>query len=93
MVGVGGHSEPAADPGARGWTVRAHTRPAGAGRPFETEVRLPNIDCKKCTLQVMQFMAEHGFNNPGGYSYHHCADLEITADPAKPLDTGWPAQR
>lgn len=57
---------------------------------FETDVQLPNISCKKCTLQIVQWMAEHGFNNPGGYTYHHCSDLEVTADPAKPLDTGWP---
>jgi hypothetical protein len=29
---------------------------------------------------VVQFMAEHAFNNPGGYTYHHCAELQITAD-------------
>jgi hypothetical protein len=69
------------------------TRPTGPMDPFEADVQLPNISCKKCTLQVVQFMAEHGFNNPGGYSYHHCAELQITADPAKPLDTGWPAER
>ncbi|HVH26032.1 MAG TPA: SCE4755 family polysaccharide monooxygenase-like protein [Vicinamibacterales bacterium] len=61
--------------------------------PFETDVQLPNINCKKCTLQVVQWMAEHAFNNPGGYSYHHCADLQITADPSKPIDKGWPAER
>jgi hypothetical protein len=68
------------------------TRPA---KPdvFETDVQLPNINCKSCTLQVVQFMAEHAFNNPGGYSYHHCANLQITADPSKPLDQGWPAER
>jgi hypothetical protein len=60
---------------------------------FETDVELPNINCKKCTLQVVQFMAEHAFNNPGGYSYHHCADLQITADKSKPLSQGWPAER
>ncbi len=69
------------------------TRPTGQMEPFETDVQLPNINCKKCTLQVIQFMAEHAFNNPGGYSYHHCADLQITADPSKPLDRGWPAER
>jgi len=56
-------------------------------------VLLPNINCKKCTLQIVQFMAEHAFNNPGGYTYHHCANLQITADPSKPLDKGWPAER
>jgi hypothetical protein len=68
------------------------TRPTGAMDPFETDVQLPNISCKKCTLQVVQFMAEHGFNNPGGYSYHHCAELQITADASKPLSQGWPAE-
>ena len=74
-----------------------YTRPAppAAGTPapplvFEADVQLPNINCTKCTLQVLQFMAEHGYNQPGGYAYHHCADLQITADPAKPIDKGWP---
>jgi hypothetical protein len=69
------------------------TRPTGAMEPWEADVQLPNINCRKCTLQVVQFMADHGFNNPGGYSYHHCANLQITADPAQPLSTGWPAER
>jgi hypothetical protein len=68
------------------------TRPNGAVAPFETDVQLPNINCKKCTLQVAQFMAEHAFNNPGGYTYHHCAELQITADPSKPIDKGWPPE-
>jgi MYXO-CTERM domain-containing protein len=56
---------------------------------FHTELTLPNVTCAKCTLQVIEFMAVHGFNtsNPGpggGYFYHHCADLKITADPALP---------
>jgi hypothetical protein len=70
-----------------------NTRPATPIDFLETDVQLPNINCKKCTLQVVQFMAEHAFNNPGGYAYHHCAVLEITADPTKPLDKGWPAER
>jgi hypothetical protein len=61
--------------------------------PFEMDVQLPNISCRKCTLQVAQFMAEHGANNPGNYTYHHCADLQIVADPAKPIDKQWPAER
>ena len=68
-------------------------RPAGTMEPWETDVVLPNINCKKCTLQIVQFMAEHAFNNPGGYTYHHCADIQITADRSKPLDKGWPAER
>src|SRR5271154_6175643 len=61
--------------------------------PFETDVQLPNITCPKCTLQIVEFMAEHGVNKDGGYFYHHCADLQITADPAKPADTGWPTAK
>lgn len=67
-----------------------YTRPA-APQTFEGDVRLPNITCPKCTLQIIQFMAAHGYNQPGGYSYHHCADIAITADPEKPIDAGWPA--
>lgn len=68
-----------------------HTsRPAD---PFETDITLPNVNCEKCTLQVTQFMAEHGYNKDGGYYYHHCADLQITANPTKPLDNAWMANR
>jgi hypothetical protein len=59
--------------------------------PFETDVQLPNIHCEKCTLQIVEFMAEHGYNRDGGYFYHHCAVLQITPDPAKAIDTRWPA--
>lgn len=61
--------------------------------PLETDVQLPNISCRRCTLQVVQFMAEHGANNPGNYTYHHCAELQITADPSRPIDKQWPAER
>jgi hypothetical protein len=59
---------------------------------FQADVNIPNITCKKCTLQVTQFMAEHGVNRDGGFYYHHCADLQITPDPAKPIDTRWPQE-
>lgn len=61
--------------------------------PLEADVTLPNINCAKCTLQIIQFMAEHAKNVDGDYSYHHCADIQITADPAKPIDRNWPGQR
>jgi hypothetical protein len=57
---------------------------------FETDVPMPNITCKGCVLQVIEFMAEHGKNPDGDYSYHHCANVNITADTTKPLDTRWP---
>jgi hypothetical protein len=61
--------------------------------PFETDVTVPNINCKSCTLQVIEFMEQHPMNNPGNFTYHHCAVLHITADPAKPLDAAWPKDR
>jgi hypothetical protein len=67
----------------------AHTDRSAIAQPFETDVMIPNITCEKCTLQIIQFMAEHGKNGQGDYSYHHCADVQITADMAKPLDTRW----
>ena len=66
------------------------TRPPAPIAPWETDIDIPNINCEKCTIQIIQFMAEHGLNADGDFSYHHCADLQITADPAKPLDTRWP---
>ena len=64
-----------------------------AAAAFETDVTLPNISCKRCTLQVIQFMEEHGANNPGNYTYHHCAIVSITADAKKPIDAAWPKER
>jgi len=58
----------------------------------EADVEIPNINCAKCTFQVIEFMAAHGWNPDGGYTYHHCADLQIRANPNKPIDTRWPAE-
>src|SRR5262245_959429 len=58
----------------------AHTERPAPNTFWETDIDIPNLTCTKCTLQVIQFMAEHANNNPGGYSYHHCAFLHITAD-------------
>ncbi|MEQ1574270.1 MAG: SCE4755 family polysaccharide monooxygenase-like protein [Vicinamibacterales bacterium] len=69
----------------------AHTERATA--TFEADITLPNIDCPDCMLQVIQFMAEHGKNADGDYSYHHCAVLQIVADPSKPVLRDWPATR
>ena len=69
---------------------RASFRPETPMDPWEADIDIPNINCEKCTLQVIQFMADHVYNRHGGYSYHQCADLKITADPSKPIDEGWP---
>ena len=66
----------------------AHTEKPTAN--WETEVTIPNITCEGCQLQVIEFMAEHPGVREGGFSYHHCAVLNITADPAKPAeDARW----
>src|SRR5687767_3309673 len=67
--------------------IFAHTeRPT---QNFEGEIPIPNINCPNCVLQVIEFMAEHPGIGEGGHSYHHCAILNITADPAKPIDKRW----
>src|SRR5918995_5635375 len=64
--------------------IFAHTeRPT---QNFEAQVPIPNITCQNCVLQVIEFMADHpGVAGDGGHSYHHCAILNITADPEKPI--------
>jgi hypothetical protein len=58
----------------------------------EADIEIPNINCTKCTLQVIEFMAAHGFNKDGGYTYHHCADLQIRANPNKAIDVRFPVE-
>jgi Lytic polysaccharide mono-oxygenase, cellulose-degrading len=56
-----------------------------APQPFSTTVTLPDETCENCTLQVIQFMAQHG----PGYFYHHCANVNIVAADAEiPADDG-----
>jgi hypothetical protein len=46
--------------------------------PQSITITLPaGVTCEKCTLQVLEFMSEHGLNQPGGCFYHHCADVSI----------------
>ncbi|HEY2731565.1 MAG TPA: SCE4755 family polysaccharide monooxygenase-like protein [Polyangia bacterium] len=71
-----------------------HPNPNGAAPTpptYTQNIMLPNVNCDSCTLQVIEFMHPHpyngtpGKNDGGGYFYHHCADLKITADPALPM--------
>ncbi len=56
--------------------VFPHTAPFSG--PQTTTVKLPpNVTCSHCTLQVIEFMSDHGLNVPGGCFYHHCADLSV----------------
>jgi hypothetical protein len=62
-------------------------------KELETDIEIPNVNCAKCSLQIVQFMANHGLNKDGDYTYHHCVDLNIRANPYKPLDTRYPAEK
>ena len=73
--------------------VFLHTRPLSG--PQTLEITLPpNVTCTHCTLQILEFMSNHGLNNPGGCFYHHCSDLSIssvTVDAGSPTpDAGSP---
>ena len=65
-----------------------HTeRPMGL---WEADIPIPNINCPNCVMQVIEFMADHpGIAVDGGHNYHHCAVVNITADPAQPIDQRW----
>lgn len=56
---------------------------------LETAIRVPNIDCERCFLQIVQFMVEHPGVAEGGFTYHHCAILNVTANGDLPIDEGW----
>lgn len=64
--------------------VFAHTVAFTA--PQTTTVKLPpNVTCTHCTLQVIEFMSDHGLNPVGGCFYHHCADIAVGTDAGTPL--------
>ncbi|MBS1124260.1 MAG: Fibroin heavy chain precursor [Deltaproteobacteria bacterium] len=49
------------------------------------QVQLPaGMTCTNCVLQVVQFMSDHGLNNPGGCFYHHCATVTISNNAPPP---------
>ncbi|MBV8756545.1 MAG: lytic polysaccharide monooxygenase [Deltaproteobacteria bacterium] len=51
------------------------------GHVQTAQVQLPaGMTCNNCVLQVIEFMSDHGLNNPGGCFYHHCSIVNITAD-------------
>ncbi len=55
--------------------------------PKTMRVTLPSdVTCTKCTLQVLEFMSNHGLNNPGSCFYHHCATIAIRS--ASSVDGG-----
>jgi MYXO-CTERM domain-containing protein len=64
-----------------------HTAAFTASQSFT--VTLPtDVTCTHCTLQIAEFMSNHGLNNPGGCFYHHCADISIQAGGGGGNDAG-----
>lgn len=59
--------------------------------PYALYLNVPNVDCKGCVLQIIQFMANHPGVREGGFSYHHCATVDITKNPDLPADSAWEA--
>lgn len=58
------------------------------GEPQSIEITLPDdVTCDNCVLQIIQFMSDHGLNNPGGCYYHHCAHIALEADPVGATST------
>jgi hypothetical protein len=50
-------------------------------------VQLPaGFTCTNCVVQVIEYMKNHGLNNPGGCFYHHCATVTITDNPQPNVD-------
>lgn len=67
--------------------VLVHTEPFGGTQTFD--VTLPDdLSCEHCTLQVIQFMSNHGLNNPGGCYYHHCATISVSPAQASTTSGG-----
>ena len=52
------------------------TNIGGANRKLVEIVKLPDTPCEKCTLQVIQVMAD-ALHAPPGCIYYHCAELKI----------------
>jgi MYXO-CTERM domain-containing protein len=56
--------------------VMVHTAPFSG--PQTVQIPLPaGFTCTNCVLQVVEFMSDHGLNNPGGCFYHHCATVSV----------------
>jgi len=66
-----------------GQVILAYDMDDRAGGRHTLQVRLPDVECERCTLQVIQFMYDRG--KP---YYFQCADLTLRRPPADALDAG-----
>jgi len=56
------------------------------------EVTLPDVECERCTLQVIQVMYDKKPITVGGNDiYYHCADIVLVSD-AETMDLGVPSR-
>lgn len=92
LVSVSGKIDPKPKPPVLADGLFVHHTAPEKGSFFETDIKLPNINCDKCTVQVIQFMEEHGLNRDGYFTYHHCADVRIKANLKLPIDKDWQAK-
>lgn len=63
-----------------------HAAPFNGSQSMQVQLP-PGFTCTNCTLQVVEFMANHGLNNPGGCYYHHCAIVSVVAAAAPDAGT------
>ena len=59
----------------------------GPSRTFSEQVKLPDRPCEKCTLQVIQVMAD-ALHAPPDCIYYHCATLKILPSAGAAADSG-----
>lgn len=60
---------------------------SGGKKMWSLQVKLPNITCDNCTLQLLQSMFEKGRTYDNAY-YYHCADLVLKGEAMATLGRG-----
>lgn len=56
------------------------------GSEFAVQVTLPDVECERCVLQVMQIMTDKAPYGDGNDLYYQCADIALRRD--TPADMG-----
>ena len=58
---------------------------------YSQQIKLPDVACDNCTLQVIQVMTDKPPYGDGNDLYYQCADIILTKDGAAAPDAGAPA--
>ena len=71
------------------WVLTDYWSPhaQGQSRAWDIELKLPDVTCDNCTLQLVQGMFENNRPYSNAY-YYHCADLIIKAGSTGSVDAG-----